>query len=151
MRGRRIAAILGAALAVLATLVVVWSIVVVRTCDEDSDVRRGSWPFYLCGINRELVASIPLSDPQGDAVFSWQNADGNKPGRRWLTYSSGASSPELKQQLIQFLKTSGFAPQGSDGEFELWGDGHTVLGFAIQSSDRGAINRVEIVHNTGLD
>jgi hypothetical protein len=151
MRGRRFVFVVGGLLTALAVVVALWSVIALRTCDEDSNVRRSSLAFRLCGMDHELIASIPLRDPEGETVFSWQNADGNKPGRRWLNYTSNASSPDLRDQLTQFLKTSVFAQQGNDGEFELWGNGRTVLGFAIHPTDKGAINRVEIVHNTGLD
>lgn len=150
MRGRRIVFVLAGLLTALAALVAAWSITVLRTCGEDSNVRRNSLAFRMCGIDHELIASIPVRGSEQDAVFSWQNADGNKPGRRWLNYASKTPTIDLREQLTRFLKAAGFAPQGGDGAFELWSDGRTVLGFAIQSGEKSAINRVEIVHNTGL-
>ena len=66
MRGRRFAFVVGGLLAASSVVFAVWSALALGSCDEHSDVRRSSLAFRMCGMDRELIASIPSRDPHGE-------------------------------------------------------------------------------------
>jgi hypothetical protein len=138
------------ALAAIVVGIGIYALVVLRTCDQQSDVTRNSASYALCGISDEFIATVPLLGSQ-DARYSWQRADGNKPGRTWVKFSSRTSGQRSRAELSAFLQQHRFVKDGTDGDYELWSDGKTVTGFAIHAGEDPAVTVVEFVHNTGLD
>jgi hypothetical protein len=133
----------GAGLLVLG--LVGYGIVVDRSCGELSDVPRGSFRFRMCRLGTEVIATIPVSDPIGEATYSLRDYDGLKPGVNEMKYASARPPAEVRAVLEAFLAGKGFALARREIDFEWWSDKRTEMAFSIHGrAGRGC--DVEVIH-----
>ena len=132
--------------AMLVVAFIAYAITVLRTCSEAHDIARDSYEYRLCGFKDEFITRIPVTLPINDALFSWRDADGTKPSRRWLRYRSTQTTAQVHQTLKAFLQSNSFQLLRNEDGCEWWGDGKTELCITIGNEQSQNIANVEIFH-----
>ena len=149
MRATRLVFVGGGALMAVLVALAIYVLLVLRRCDEASDVRRGSFDYRLCGVGSTFIATVPIVAVAGEPLYSWRLAEGTKPGYTELKYESVQLPVGVRATLTDFLRRSGFSERSTEGDRNWWADRYSEVGLVVHRVAGGS--HVEIVHNTGSD
>lgn len=138
--------VIAAFFATLVVAFIAYAITVLRTCSEAHDIAKGAYEYRLCSFDDEFITKIPIAQPSTRALFSWRDADGTKPSRRWLKYQSSQPTAEIQQSLNAFLQSKSFHFLRNEDGCVWWGDQQTELCITIDSDPTHKTSNVEIFH-----